>query len=704
MPYRILPYLCLLLVPVHVRAQQTNLPAATTPASEVLEQDYVSYSASYFSRFSPATALDMVNQVPGFRLVTDINDVRGFGTAAGNILIDDRRPSTKRDMLSAILARIPAGSVERIELIRGQVRNIDMRGQSSMLNIILRAGIPAAVQWEVATRKTFGHGPFKPEALISLTDNWKGIDYNVGIDARYSAIGRKGIDNLFDGAGEPDDRRVDIRDNRNRVIKGNLNAAGWWGENFLQLNTVYHYSRHRTYTNSDRVRQPTKVRRNVFFDDIEEEPTFELGLDIERNLTDDLIGKLIFLYVDSNMDLSSTQRDTNTAGLQTLYRIAAGELVANEQIGRFEFDWTRFEKHLISFNAERVVNTLESTLRQTDDTGAGPVNIIVPGANGKVEEVRYDTLLKDTWTLDQLELDYGMGAEASTITQTGDADIERSFFFLKPQASLSWSWQNRDQTRLRLAREISQLNLEDFVSATEFVDNDIALGNPNIKPDATWKLELGHEMRFGSGAVVKATGFHHWIKDTLDFLPLSETFEAPGNIGDGSRWGILWESSLPLDWIGLRAAKLDLKARWQDSSVTDPVTGTRRVLSINPVAGGPIMLNIENKYAWEMNYRQDFRAQQFAWGWKMMERGEQYQFKADELQVYDENMDVHTYIETSRWFGVKMQFGLENILDFHEERVRTIYTGARDLTPVDSIELRDRTRGFRVNFTMSGSF
>ncbi len=703
---RLLCFLFVLPAQVPLIAQADNHTTETTTADTAgrVEQDFVNYPASYFTRFQPVTALDMVNQVPGFQLDDDINDLRGFGGVAGNVLIDDRRPSTKRDMLSAILTRIPAGSVERIELIRGQVRSIDMRGQSSVLNIILREGIPAAVQWETSIRQTFGHGPLKPEGRVSLSDNWKGIDYNVGVDARWNSVGRKGIDEIYDGNGILEDRRFDKRDNRNTVIKTNLNAAGWWGNTFLQVNTVYNYQKQHIFTNSDRVRELTGVERNVFFDAIEKEPTFEAGVDMERDLYADLTAKAILLYVHGNRDIFNSQRDTNAAGNQTLYRLATGKLKSSEGIARIEFDWSGFSNHLVQFNVERATNTLGSTLVQTDDTGAGAVIIEVPGANGRVEEIRWDTLLKDTWTLGQLELDYGLGTEASTITQTGDAELERSFFFLKPQAVATWSWLNRDQSRVRLAREIAQLNLEDFVSGTEFLDNDIALGNPNIKPESTWKLELSHEKRFGGKGVVKLTAFHHWITDVLDLLPITSTFEAPGNIGDGRRWGLLWESSIPLDWLALKAAKLDVKARWQDSSVIDPVSGENRVLSIPVINGGPIIFNIENEYAFEIEYRQDFQAQQSAWGWKVMERAEQYQYKVNEFIVYDENTDIHTYIETSRWFGVKMIVTAENILNFHENRRRTIFSGERDLAPLDSTELRDRTRGFRMSFTMSGSF
>lgn len=694
----------LILATTNVSAQINPEDIVIPHTQEVIEQDLVSYPFSYFDKVQPVTALDMIKQVPGFQLNDNINNVRGFASTSGNVFIDDRRPSTKRDNLSSILTRIPATSVDRIELIRGKVRNIDLRGQSTVLNIVLKEGIPAAIQWESSVRQTFGHGPLKPEGRISLSDDWHGIDYNVGIDARRSSVGRTGSDNIKDGNRNLTEVRTDDKENRNTFLKSNLNLAGWFGENYLQASTIYNYEKQNTYTNSDRVKSLAGIQRHVFFNDIEEEPTIEAGLDVERILSDRLTGKAIVLYVKGNRNIYNSQLDKNSSGAKTLNRIAMGELDSSENIARVEMDWSGFTDHLLQFNAERASNNLNSTLTQTDDTGFGAIIIDIPGANGRVEEIRWDTLLKDTWTLNQLELDYGIGTETSTLSQTGDAELERSFFFVKPSAVATWSWLNRDQSRLRIVREIAQLNLEDFVSATEFLDNDIALGNPNIKPDTTWKFEISHEIRFGSKGLVKLTAFHHWITDVLDLLPITTTFEAPGNIGDGRRWGLMWESSVPLDWIYLKAAKLDAKIRWQDSSVIDPVTGKNRVFSIATISAGPIMFDVENKYAYEVNFRQDFQAQKFAWGWKVMERAEQYQFKVNELLIYDENTDIHAYIETSRWFGIKMILGTENITNFHEDRLRIIYSGERERSPVNTIETRDRTRGFRLNFTVSGSF
>jgi hypothetical protein len=417
-----------------------------------------------------------------------------------------------------------------------------------------------------------------------------------------------------------------------------------------------------------------------------------------------LLAKGIFMHVREEGYVDNVQVNTGNNGMQTLLRAVSSQVDGMETIARLELDWSAFDDHLVQANMERAHNILDSTLLQTDDTGAGPVVVDVPGANTRVEEIRWDFLVKDTWLLGHFKLEYGLGAEASTITQSGDAEQTRDFFFLKPQTVVNYSPNNSDQTRLRLAREIAQLDLDDFVSATVFVDDDIALGNPNLRPDSTWKLELSQEKRFSGDAVVKLTVYHNWISDVLDWLPITSEFEAPGNIGDGRRWGFLWETALPLDWIGLTAAKLDIKYRWQDSTVTDPVTGEKRKLSFSGVYAGPLLFNVENKYGLEIDYRQDLQSRRIAWGWHIGERAGQLLYKVNEVELYNEGMELNAFIETTRWFGVKTRLTAENLLNFPDTRDRRIYTGERDLSPLETRQYRDRTRGRRVLLSLSGSF
>src|SRR5471032_2855328 len=109
-----------------------------TPAWAGPDQGISTYPASFFTDSRPATAYDMVSRLPGFSLDTG-QSARGFAGTAGNVLIDGVRPTTKTDDLNSILNRIPAASVERIDVIRGSAPGIDMQGQSVVANIVRRA-------------------------------------------------------------------------------------------------------------------------------------------------------------------------------------------------------------------------------------------------------------------------------------------------------------------------------------------------------------------------------------------------------------------------------------------------------------------------------------------------------------------------------------------------------------------------------------
>ncbi|MGY8813189.1 MAG: hypothetical protein ACKVHQ_00525, partial [Gammaproteobacteria bacterium] len=408
------------------------------------EENIVSFPGVFFDKFQPQTALDMVNQVPGF-LLENNSSTRGYGNASGNLLINDRRPAAKQDQPNEILSRIPANSVERIELIRGQVREIDLRGQSNLINIVLKENDNASIKWEAFLRRTFGFGIITPAANISISDNWGGVDYSIGLSGRRSNVGRDGSEDIFDGNSALMEKRTVGRRNRNTFYKGNFNASRWIGETFLRFNTNFTIGDQLAKSFSNRTPvDTTKTPQIQFIKRISDKPFFEIGFDMERHLKQDLVGKLIFLYFRGFEDSIETQTLSDDAGIQNLLRAADTFNVTTEGISRLEFDWAGFSNHAIQLNLEGAYNLLDGKFSQTDDTGAGPVFINIPGANSQVKEVRGDFILQDTWSVDKFELEYGIGAEVSTLTQTGDVDQERNFFFLKPQASLTYSPETGD--------------------------------------------------------------------------------------------------------------------------------------------------------------------------------------------------------------------------------------------------------------------
>ncbi len=671
------------------------------------DNQLIRFDTEYFSRYQPRTALDMVNQIPGFAL-DDGDNTRGFGAAAGNVLINGRRPSAKQNSPSNFLARIDASQVREIELIRSQLPGIDMLGHSALVNIVLQEdNLDAVVRWEVGGRHN-SRGPFKPLLDISLTDRWRDIDYTAGFYVEREANGEDGYREFFDTNGDLF-QTSNVRQKSTGVeLRGSLSASTWIGETLVNANTrVTSDKRHpRQVANIVPVDDPAAVRQEFINDDLIIKG-LEIGFDAVRNINDALMGKAIVLFFNRQVPNTSTRELINELGEQTLLRTAETENDSIEGIARLEFNWTGLDNHSVQLNLEGAYNEVDGALLQTDDRGTGPVVVEVPGANDKVDEIRWDILLRDNWSLGKLELDYGLGVEFSTISQTGDRIQKRSFNFFKPRGIATWSIDNSQQFRMRVEREVAQLDFDDFISTTVFDDNDVLLGNPDLRPDATWVVEFDYERRFGRAASIKLIAFHHWIDDVLDLLPLTDTNAVSGNIDSGRRWGVELENTIPLEWTGLNGAKLDLTLRWQDSTVIDPVTGNRRVLSAqggNPAYRTLANGNRNNRYFLRAQFRQDLIDERVSWGFTVAERDDRPLFKVDELDVYGEGVAIDAFIETTRWFGVKIRLQGENMLDFTEWRDRTVYVGQRTLSLVDYQENRDFLNGRKITLSFSGSF
>lgn len=154
----------------------------------------ISYPPAFFAAQRPANAREMLERVPGFTLDYG-SSVRGFEGAAGNVLIDGRRPASKTDYLADVLARIPAATVERIDIVRGGAPGVDMQGKPVVANLILKTG--AGPQAQVTARASH----------IADGREWGGLEVQASGGAGdrkwdVSAIRAKGIDGVLgDGAG-----------------------------------------------------------------------------------------------------------------------------------------------------------------------------------------------------------------------------------------------------------------------------------------------------------------------------------------------------------------------------------------------------------------------------------------------------------------------------------------------------------------------
>ncbi|MEM1186915.1 MAG: TonB-dependent receptor [Pseudomonadota bacterium] len=652
----------------------------------------ITYEAAFFSRYAPVTALDMVNNLPGFALDDGDSDTRGFGGAAGNVVVNGARISAKSEAPSDILGRIPAADIEYIEVIRGQVGGLDLRGQNVVANVV-RRGSSASGAWSTGLSSYDPGGGLFPsgELSYSATPEWGSITTALAAREFKRIVGRR--ERLLDADGEFSEGRIEVSDEDGEEYSATLNLSSQLGGTLISANLARSYF---ISAGGERSRRfPVNLPEDPFLlfqGNSDRAIRSEFGFDAERAFGDDWRAKLIGLYRDEDRTTEGSLV-RGPLGAEGITEVdTRGKGLSEELIGRLELDYSGFKGHTIEINLEATNNTLESAFFFSSLENGVLVPQPVPGAETEVEEERLDLLLADSFRIGAVSVDASIGAEDSTITQVGGFNEDRSFFFIKPSLAMSYSPTERSQWRLRALRNVGQLNLEDFASGADLGDVELALGNPQLSPETTVTVDLSYERRGSGFGIGSITLFHDWVDDVSDLLPLSGQLEVPGNIGSATRAGIRGELTLPLDRIGLVNGRMDAAARWQTSRVTDPLTGATRALSD------------ERQWTARVELRQDLQQQRLAWGVLMFSRDSFPIYGLDEIDIQGQRADMDVFVESRAIPGLRVRLTVEDILRDGEDRDRRVFAGDRSVQPLAFREIREQSRARTITLEVRGDF
>lgn len=143
-----------------VRMQEEDIAGAevtVTGEREAIEVgiDRTTYNVANQAVTAGGTAADVLRTVPAVELDADGNvSLRGSQNVA--ILINGRPTAVPRQFLAAYLRQLPAGSIEKVEVIPNPSARYEPDGMAGMLNIVLKqntdAGLSGAVQAGTDTR------------------------------------------------------------------------------------------------------------------------------------------------------------------------------------------------------------------------------------------------------------------------------------------------------------------------------------------------------------------------------------------------------------------------------------------------------------------------------------------------------------------------------------------------------------------------
>ncbi|MEY3293469.1 MAG: hypothetical protein RJB12_1240, partial [Pseudomonadota bacterium] len=554
-------------------------PPPTKPAVEpAAESGVLSFPPEFFAEARPTTASEMVGRVPGFVMIDIEQDVRGLAGATGNILVDGQVPSLKSVSLRSFLQRIPAGTVERIDLIRGGAPGIDMQGQPVVLNIIRRGGSYSTMSSTVFVKvypegDPGGHArieaarrsdAFSIEGTLSFRDELMQMDSGDGPVSLRSADGTLIQSGDFG------------TDFRTRALEGGLAAEVDLGAGNLRLNSTLRSNNNDRNELYELVNVMTGPVRETTESALESTGG-ELGADLEYRLSDRWLSRLVLIQTYDRDDQRSGS--TGRGAPERANEIAT----AMESILRGAATFQASDTLKLEFGAEGAFNSLDVESSRS----SGGVPVILPVANVLIEEGRADGFVAASWSpMDGIDLELSGRYERSTISLSGDARQEKTLAYFKPRFLAGWAVRPGTQLRLRLEREVGQLDFEDFAASTDFGEGVVSAGNPDLEPEVTDVFELTAEQRFWGRGAVLLSYRHDRVQQVVDLIPVAGRFDAPGNIGDGTRDEVRLSLTLPLDRLGVSGGivRFNGTSRW--SSVTDPVTGQdRRISGERPFEG-----------------------------------------------------------------------------------------------------------------------
>ena len=642
----------------------------TTPATQ--DSGISTYAVDYFAATSPANAHDMVQRLPGFSIVQPDADVRGYAAAQGNVLIDGARPSSKREDIGQLLKRIPASSVDRVELIRSGAPGIDMGGFALLANVVRKRDATTEAAIEMGG--------------VASTDGWKAplaqIEYGRRWEGRALDLALKYEPELDDDSGHgtirsfsPDAVLLESATLDTRAIKRNGEANASWRQPMaggrLTLTAAARGEQARTDTQITALMTGTDDEKVSEDEDSNE---VEIGARFVRPLgshsTLELMASQQLGWLDSREH--SMQEDEEESFEE---KTRTGESIARLDLTH---EWS--ERLSLASSLEGAFNFLQSNAALVENG----TPVMLPGSDVRIEEQRIEAALGATWKLTEAwMLEGGMRVEHSTINQTGDTPLERRFTYPKPRIAVRWDANDHNQLRLSFSREVGQLDFGDFVASASLGSGLVTAGNAELEPDKTWRMTTAWEHHFWTDEAFTISWTHDRITDVVDRVLVAtadDIFDAPGNIGNGRRDTLAIELSTPLDRFGFTGTQLRSAMLWRKSRVTDPVTGQTRGISEEK----PVEASIE--------LSQDLPTWRFNWGLlveHIAERETKYRY--DEVRHESEGTGWTLFAERRLGSHWRVRAEATDLFGRDFKETRDKYEGPRSNHAVEEIERRQRT-------------
>jgi outer membrane receptor for ferrienterochelin and colicins len=683
----------------------------------------LSYELEYFQRFEPVSVGEMLKRVPGVTFTSDVLEydgvqMRGLPPGFTQVLINGRRAPGGESDRSFFVDRIPAELVERIEIVRAPRADQPSEGVAGTLNVITKESTTFDGGFVKLGSLINQDGGVRPSGAIAYADTfgdtslWGALNYQKRrnpkkkVSLRYSdePTVRDTTDAEFDNTELQDDTR-DGRD-----LSGNAEVTHRFGDGgFVRVQGFF------VDTKRDEDETSTTFEgADLEFDGVEiqhediSQQTYAIAADSVVPLGSFKLGLAAgWSGFRENTDILSSEGD-NEDDLSDVedVEIETLDIHDDEYTGTVSLSWgegpLKLKGGIDLLDKKRRGANIVTDIEDDEDE-------IVPGVNFTIREKRYDPYVRLTLEpSDALTVDAGVRYEITRRRTTGADGTERyDTENLNPSLHLRYALTGTDQLRASIARTVRRPNY-DLISPYEQEespgDDDTTVGNPALRNERAWGIDVGYERRLPGNGIAGVNGFYRDVSDLTELTVIGSAgagqLFTPRNIGDGKVWGVEVDLSTPLGFLGLPDTGLFANYTYLDSSTRDPFTGEKRRFNNQP------------HHVYNLGFIQTVRAVDASFGATVSGRSKALESNFDETVELTYTPDLEAFVEKRIGRNIVIRGTASNLLNRKKRETFRKYDGDsyaeilenRAAGDLDEFELERERSGRLFQVTLRAAF
>lgn len=689
------------------------------------------YDFQYFAEYGPVTLLDMLERIPDAQQILQQSSgnrrggsKRGFGSGGDQILINGKRLSGKANNISDTLARVSAGNVQQIQLIRGTTEGLDVQSDGLVINVILESGISTSTTFvKVGGVYYNGHGA-SPTFTVSHSGSTGNLEYMIGVE-------RKHWEFHFE--------RDEIYTDANDVHTGNLFVNGKFGRpsTAFTSNLSYASNNHGTlrlnglYEPNKNIGNELRIEEgNSPFYRLSEKDSkgskWELGGDYTRDIG--WFGQVKTLFVINHDQQNNLEERFNAPDASFNYQSLEKIETRSEKILRASFTKQFFGSQNVELGGEGAFNTYDQKFDQLSYLDDTTVDNIIAADEVEISEKRYEIFAIHNYTISsKMTLQSSITTEFSTITANtilpnGDiSQRQSSFTFPKPRFNLRYDLNESDQIRLLVEKKVSQLNFNNFVTRWDNGAQQLILGNTSIKPQESWEFSAAYEHRFSNNqGTVEIQLFHTRFKDLIsnvDFsvyeddlgnsLSADQYFALPpsdilrdatsftaksGNIDKATAYGVKVKSNLRLGLIGLPAAVLNIDYEYSRKNFTEQFTREWH------------RMDRRSDHTLKLGYRHDITDWKFSYGVNGMFKSDYERFYINYYWPTSPYAELSAFAELTVFGNIKARVEGNQLTGKRTSSTKINYSDHVRFNDISRNDIRDTRTAQEIRFSLQGNF